>query len=159
MTPQRFMRERETGNGEMDIFRRLRGDVERLFDDFSRGFGWHPDPSIFGTLSPHLDVTESDDGVTMTAELPGMDEKDVEVTLTGDLLSIKGEKKEEHEEKKKDYHLKERSWGSFERTVRMPFRADSDAIKASFSKGVLKVEVPKPADVKKACKKIEVKSA
>lgn len=159
MTLQRFTREHGTGNGEVDIFRRLRGDVERLFDDFSHGLGWHLDPSIFGTLSPHLDVTESDDGMTVTAELPGMDEKDVEVTLTGDLLSIKGEKKEEHEEKKKDYYLKERSWGSFERTVRMPFQAESDAVKASFSKGVLKVEVPKPADLKKACKKIAVKAA
>lgn len=156
MALQRLSR---AGSGEVDVFHRLRSDVERLLEDFSHGFGWQMEPPVFGRLATHLDMTETDDGLTVTAELPGMDEKDVEVTLTGDLLSIRGEKKEEHEEKKKNYHLKERSWGSFERTVRVPFRADPDAVKASFSKGVLKVEVPKPADAKKARKKIEVKGA
>ena len=159
MALQRLSRDRAAGSGEVDVLHRLRSDVERLFDDFSRGFGWHLEPSIFGSISPNLDMTETDDGLTLTADLPGMDEKDVEVTLTGDMLSIKGEKKEEHEEKKKNYHLKERSWGSFERTVRVPFQAEPDAVKASFSKGVLKVEVPKPAGAKKVSRKIEVKSA
>jgi HSP20 family protein len=95
----------------------------------------------------------------VTAELPGLDEKDVEVVLRDDLLTIKGEKKSEREEKKKDYHLVERSFGSFSRTIHLPFEAASDAVKASFTKGVLKITINKPTEIKDKTVKIPVKSA
>jgi HSP20 family protein len=143
--------------GELDIFHNLRQEMDRLFEDFSSGFALRDVGPSFG-ISTKLDVAESDDAFTVTAELPGMDEKNVDVTLSGDMLVIKGEKKEEHEEKKKDYHLKERSWGSFERRIAVPFKADPARVQASFKKGVLTVTVPKPAEAKTQTKKIEIKS-
>lgn len=148
---------RKSGNGDLDIFQSLRREMDRLFEEFSNGFALHEVSPSFG-MSTKLDVAESDDALTVTAELPGIDEKNVEVTLSGDVLVIKGEKKEEHEEKKKDYHLKERSWGSFERRVAVPFHAQPEKVQASFRKGVLTVTVPKPAEAKVQTKKIEVKA-
>lgn len=147
---------RRSGNGDLDIFHSLRHEMDRLFEEFSGGFTLSGMSPSFG-ISTKLDVTESDDALTATVELPGLDEKNVEVTLSGDMLVIKGEKKEEHEEKKKDYHLKERSWGSFERRISVPFHADPAKVRASFGKGVLTVTVPKPAEAKIQTKKIEVK--
>ena len=90
------------------------------------------------------------------ADLPGVDEKDVEVVLSDGRLTIKGEKKLEKEEKKQDYYLHERSYGSFARSVALPFEADPDQVKASFAKGVLTVTVPKPPEVKAKQKKIPI---
>jgi HSP20 family protein len=108
---------------------------------------------------PRIDVAETDSAIEITAELPGIDEKEVDVVLRDDVLTIKGEKKSEREEKKKDYHLVERSFGSFARTIRLPFDADSEAVKASFAKGVLKVSIAKPAEVKQKTVKIPVRTA
>lgn len=149
----------KSGNGDIDIFRGLRNEMDRLFDDFSHGFGLSADAGLSFGISTKLDVSETDDALTVAVELPAMDEKDVDVTLANDTLVIKGEKKEEREEKKKDYHLKERSWGSFERRIAVPFHADADKVRASFKKGVLTVVVPKPAEAKAQVKKIEVKPA
>jgi HSP20 family protein len=90
------------------------------------------------------------------AALPGVGEKDVEVVLSEGRLTIKGEKKQEKEEKKKSYHLVERSYGSFARSIGLPFAADPDQVKASFAKGVLSVTVPKPPEVKAKEKKIPI---
>jgi HSP20 family protein len=95
----------------------------------------------------------------VTAELPGMDEKSIEVKVAGGALTIKGEKQEEKEEKKKDYYLHERRFGSFERAFRIPEGVDADKIEASFKKGVLTVSLPKTAEAQKAEKKITVKAA
>jgi HSP20 family protein len=129
--------------------------VNRLFEDFGRGSL----ARLSGAeVSPRIDVAETDNAIEVTAELPGIDEKDVEVVLRDDILTIKGEKKSEKEEKKKDYHLIERSFGSFARSVRLPFEADSEAVKASFAKGILRVSIAKPAEVKDKTVKIPVRS-
>jgi HSP20 family protein len=94
----------------------------------------------------------------VTAELPGMDEKNIEVKVSNGDLLIKGEKEEEKEEKKKDYYLQERHFGSFERRFRVPEGVDADKIEASFKKGVLTVTLPKTAEAQKAEKKIAVKA-
>lgn len=141
-----------------DPFRSLQKEIDRVFEDFGRGALWP-----FGEggqemvrLTPSIDVSETDDAIEITAELPGVEEKDVEVTVSEGMLTIRGEKKAEKEEKKKDYHLIERSYGSFRRSVTLPAGIDADRVKASFDKGVLKVTVPKPAEIKAKTKKIAI---
>ena len=139
-------------------FGSLRRDMERMFEDFSREWGWSPPaaPGAGMATAPRLDVSETETELKIEAELPGVDEKDVEVVLTNDRLTIKGEKKHEKEEKKKDYHLVERPSGSFARTVGLPFDADPEQVKASFANGVLTVTLPKPPEVKAKEKKIQI---
>jgi HSP20 family protein len=143
-----------TGSGSP--FMSLQREIDRLFDDFSRGF-----PTMTGNgataLMPNMDVTETDKEIEITAELPGLEEKDVQVNVADNLLTIRGEKNAEKEQKDKNYRLVERSYGSFERTLELPEGVNTDAIKANISKGVLKVTVPKPAPAQ--AKKIDVKSA
>jgi HSP20 family protein len=141
---------------ENDPFAAMQKEINRVFEDFGRG---SPSALASGEISPRIDISETDNAVEVTAELPGIDEKDVDVVLRDDILTIKGEKKFEKEEKKKDYHLVERSYGSFARSIRLPFEADSEAVKANFAKGVLKIAIAKPAEVKEKTVKIPVRSA
>lgn len=139
-------------------FMNFRREIDRLFDDFSRGFGRFGDwPEFRSTdLTPMMDVSETDKELEVTAELPGLEEKDVDITISDGVLTIRGEKKSDHEEKGKDFHMVERSYGSFARSLQLPAGVDPNTIKASLEKGVLKVSIPKKmADVKK----IQVKSA
>lgn len=142
--------------GSANPFMSLQREIDRLFEDFTHGF-----PAFAGNgagkLLPSMDVTETDKEIEITAELPGLEEKDVQINVADNLLTIRGEKKAEKEETDKNYRLIERSYGSFERTLELPDGVDADAIKASIAKGVLKVTVPKPAPAQ--AKKIEVKSA
>ena len=108
---------------------------------------------------PAVDVAEKDKEYEITAELPGMDESNIEVKLSNGMLTITGEKKEEKEEKKKDYYLSERRYGSFERSFQLPEGVDADKIEAKFTKGVLKVVLPKTAEAQKSVKKIAVKAS
>ncbi len=150
-------------------FESLRQEIDRLFDDFGRGL-WRPFGRSFFTepvfkreltlpTMPAVDVVESDKAFELTAELPGMDEKNIEVKVVNSNLIIKGEKQEEKEEKKKDYYLQERSYGSFERSFDIPDSVELDKIEAGFKKGVLTVTLPKKAEAQKPAKKIEVKAA
>ena len=112
-------------------------------------------------LAPRIDIADSKDAIDLTAELPGVDEKDVDVTLADAVLTIRGEKKAERDEKDKDknWHVVERSYGSFSRTISLPFDPDSAKVEAKFEKGVLHIHLPKPAEVAKKQQKIEVKKA
>ena len=150
-------------------FEALRRQVDRLFEDFGRD-DFRPRPfrslaSFEGNLankfitSPAVDVSESDKAYEITAELPGLDQKNIEVRVANGGLTIKGEKKEEREEKQKDYHISERSYGSFERHFGLPESVDPDKIEASFKNGILKLTLPKTAEAQKPAKKIEVKAA
>ncbi|MFB9263300.1 Hsp20/alpha crystallin family protein [Bradyrhizobium erythrophlei] len=152
-------------------FESLRSEMNRLFDDFDRGFWRSPfRNSIFDIVpfaqrqiawptAPAVDVVEKDNAYEITAELPGMDEKNVEVMVANETLTIKGEKREEREEQKKDYYLQERHFGSFERSLAVPQGVDVDKIEASFTKGVLTVTLPKKPEAVKPEKKISVKAA
>jgi HSP20 family protein len=154
-------------------FEDLRREVGRLFEDFGYGFRRLPSRrSIFETepfwrrtalsaSAPAVDMVEKETAYEMTAELPGMDEKNIELTVADDMLTIKGEKREEKEEKKKDYYLSERRFGSFERSFRLPEGVESDKIEASFKKGVLTVTLPKTPEAQKKSKekKITIKTA
>jgi len=142
-------------------FESLRREVDRLFDEFDGGFWRAPFRQIEAALGkmPAVDFTETDKAYEVTAELPGMDEKNIEVKLVNHTLTIKGEKRDEKEETKKDYYMHERSFGSFQRTITVPEGVDTDKVEASFKKGLLTVTLPKSAEAQKAEKKITVKAA
>jgi HSP20 family protein len=144
-----------------DIFSAMRDDMDRLFERFEHG--WPRGPTAFGRderlTMPELDVRESTDAITVEAELPGVDEKDVTVTLTNGILTIRGEKKQEKEEKGESYHLTERSFGSFERSIRLPDTIDDAKVEAMFDKGVLKVTAAKKPEAVKAERKIEIRKS
>ena len=149
-------------------FENLRREVDRLFDDFNMSpfrlpfrrpmFDIEPfwSPESWVAL-PAVDFVERDNAYEVHADLPGMDEKDIEVKVSNSVLTIKGEKREEKEEKKEDFRLRERRFGSFERALRVPETVDVDKIEASFKKGVLTLVLPKTAEAQKPVKKIEVK--
>lgn len=138
----------------------LRREIDRLFEDFDTGFWRAPlQRAFFTTAVPAVDIAESEKSYEITAELPGLDEKNVEVNYADGVLTIKGEKTEQKEEKKKDYYLSERSYGSFQRTFEVPDGVDADNIEAAFKNGVLTVTLPKSAEAQKPAKKIEVKAA
>jgi HSP20 family protein len=141
---------------ESQPFATLQREIDRLFDDFTRGF---PAFGSLGTqsLAPSIDVIETDKDIEITAELPGLEEKDVQINVADNVLTIKGEKKAEKEEKDKNYRLVERSYGSFARSLELPAGVNPDEIKASIAKGVLTVTVPKPAPAQ--TKTIQVKAA
>ena len=149
----------------------LRQQVDRLFEDFQRGY-WHlpfsqkvfdVEPFWRGDIAfgatPSVDILEKDDGYKVTAELPGMAPGDIEVKFSDGMLTISGEKEEEKEEKRKDYFLSERRYGSFKRSFRVAEGVDADKIEAVFKNGVLAVTLPKTAEARKKAKTVVVKAA
>jgi len=155
-----------------DPWQAFRLEMDRLFDRFSGGFFGFPsmrrmfdveplwrDEALPGMTMPAMDVSEDDKAYKLMAELPGLTEKDVEVTLTGDLVVLKGEKKQEHEEKGKNRYLSERSYGSFQRSFYLPDGVARDKVTAEFKDGVLTVVLPKTAEAQAQTKKVEVKAA
>jgi HSP20 family protein len=113
------------------------------------------------TLSPKIDIAEGKDAIDVTAELPGVDAKDLDVTLANGMLTVRGEKRTERDEEDKDknWHVVERSYGSFSRAIPLPFDPDPAKVEAKFDKGVLHIHLPKPAEVAKKQQKIEIKKA
>jgi HSP20 family protein len=137
-------------SSSFDPLLQLHREVDRLFDDVFRGFGvqW---PRLTlpaewrGLLRPALDIQESDKQYRITLEVPGVEEKDIQITLDDDVLWVRGEKRQEQEHKEGQYHRVERSYGSFQRALNLPEDANQDAIKASFKNGVLTVTIDKRA--------------
>src|SRR6516162_5584566 len=151
-----------------EVWGSFRSEMDRLFDRFARGFGlpslrsiadFEPPWRSFGFSAPPIDMSEDDKAYKISAELPGLDAKDVEVSVSGDRLVLKGEKRQEHEEKNKNYYHSERTYGSFQRSFELPASVDRDKIAADFSKGVLTIALPKTVAMQKQQKKIEIKSA
>ena len=140
-------------------FRALQQEVDKLFNDFTMDFPLAGRCNKNGSLAMQVDVAETDKSLEVTAELPGVNEKEIDVSLAGDMLTIKAEKKSDREEKTKDYHLVERSYGTFERSMRLPFKADPAKIEAKFAKSLLKLRVQKPADAQTPAQRIELNAA
>lgn len=145
-----------------DIFGAMRDEMDRMFERFEHG--WPRLPSLIsrglgreGVMLPEVDVYEDQKQVTVEVDLPGVDEKDVSVTMADGVLTIKGEKKSEREEKEENYYLSERSYGAFERSLTLPETIDENNIEAQFDKGVLKVIAHKRPEAVKPEKKIEIK--
>lgn len=139
----------------------LQRQMNSLFDDFFSGFDVGPRLTAggFGSFMPSVDVKESDKEFTIRAELPGVEEKDIEVTVTNDAVTIKGEKKEEKEDKGKNYYYMERSYGSFNRVIPLSVEPEAGKAEASFKNGVLNITLPKSASAKARETKIPIKAA
>ena len=145
---------RERAVAERDPFLALRREMDSLFDGFISDLG---EPArALKDFDPRVDIKETDKEIHITAELPGVDEKDVDVSVSGDAVTIKGEKHEEKEEKGEDRHRIERSYGAFRRSFSLPCEVDADKASASFKKGVLTVMLPKSSVAAKS-KKIAIK--
>lgn len=138
------------GTGGNDPFLTLHREMNRLFDDVLRG-GAGPSGGYGGQggsqgemlLVPHMDVTETEKELRIDAELPGVSEKDIAVELNEDVLTIRAEKKQERNEERQGVHFSERAFGTFQRSLRLPFQVDPDQVQARFENGVLAVTLPK----------------
>ena len=140
-------------------FHSLHREMDEMFDSLWKGFDVSPLRILEErSFMPAVDVVESDGMVKAVVELPGMDEKDVEVLLTDDTLTIKGEKKEEKEEKGKDYYRSERTYGSFHRVIALPREIDAEKVEARFKNGVLTVEMHKREEAATKGTKVQIKT-
>jgi HSP20 family protein len=138
----------------------FRGGIGRFFDDFFTGFSLRPFSTLMEeieTFSPRIDMTEDEKAIHVNAELPGMDEKDIDISLSSDSITISGEKKDEAESRGDNYYCSERSYGSFSRVIPIE-DVDMDKVEASFKKGVLNITLPKLEGEKGLRRKISVKS-
>jgi HSP20 family protein len=140
----------------------LRSQMNRMFDQFfEKPFGlgtFFGEQELAGVFSPQLDVTETDKAITISAELPGLEPEDIDISLDRDVLTIRGEKRAEKEEKGARYYRVERSYGSFCRSIPLPGEVEEDKIDASFKRGVLTVKLPKSQKAKEGSKRITVKT-
>jgi HSP20 family protein len=139
------------------MFLDLHREIDRVFSTFSHGFpmlgrAWS------STLRPIMDIKDAGKALEVSVELPGLAEADVDVSVTDRLLKISGEKKTEEERKETDFHVMERSYGKFSRSLTLPYAPDPDKIEAKFDKGVLTISVPKPPEEVTQTKKISVKA-
>ena len=173
-TPVEVKKSQPMQKAPADVWTSLRQEMDKVVDRVGAGvslpsFGAPFDrlfantPAVkheagFVFAAPAVDVKENGTAFTVTAELPGLTEKDIEVKLTDDMMTLKGEKRQEREDKDESYHLMERSYGSFERSFRLPPSVERDKIAANFDKGVLTITLPKSAEAKKQEKTIEIKS-
>ena len=150
----------EVKGAEQNPIALLQRDMNRAFESFwnqaSRSFGGL---TGFGDGVPRSDVVETDTGIEVSIELPGLDEKEVEVTLTDEALTIRGEKKIERREEKRGYYVSERSYGAIYRSIPLPAGVDSEKAEATFKNAVLTVRLPQSPEAKAKVKKIAVKSA
>jgi HSP20 family protein len=150
---------RYTGTGVLFPFNH---SLDRWFEDFVQSFGLEPARSKTPNslaFEPVMDVSENEKEYQLKVELPGLEEKDIELSLTDKVLTIKGEKKEEKEEKEKNYHFVERRYGSFSRSLVVPDEVDLEKVEAAYRKGVLAITLPKKPEALKEPKKIEIKAA
>lgn len=134
---------------------KLRREMDRLFDRFTESWPFRTVGEA-GEWAPSLDVSETGKEVIVKAELPGLDPKEIDISIRGDMLTIRGERKKEEEKKGENYHRIERSYGTFSRSVRLPTEVDSDKVNATYKDGILKVEMAKTKAA--AAKKIDIKT-
>ena len=134
----------------------MRREMDRIFDRFSEAWPFRAFAET-GRWMPSVDVSETEKEVMVRAELPGMEPKEIDISLTGNVITIKGERKHEREEKKENFHLVERSSGSFSRSIQLPTEVMADKIQATYKDGILSISMPKTKA--EAVKKIELKSA
>ncbi|HZD52704.1 MAG TPA: Hsp20/alpha crystallin family protein [Woeseiaceae bacterium] len=149
----------ESFRREMDSLHR---EMDRLFEGLlSEGARPSALSEIWarGEIVPQLDLSEDDKAFSIKIDLPGMDEKDVDVTLSDRVLTVRGEKKEEKETKEKDFYRRERASGTFRRSIEIPADVDGAKIEASFNKGVLTIRLPKTKEAQEKIKHIDIKAA
>jgi len=148
-------------------FNQIHQEMDRILDSVFRGFGFAPmemerfslPHMMNGMLKPTLDLGATDKAYTLNVEIPGVDEKDVVLEIVNDTLTIRGEKKQEKEEKDKDFYRVERAYGSFQRVLSLPEDVDQDGITAQVKNGVLTIQMPRKALAKAAARQIAVQIA
>ena len=158
MTRQTLPREKEDTEGSL-FFPTFQKELNRLIDQFRTGFPMTDDEerTVFGApVFPAIDIVETDDAIEISAEVPGVQEEDLEATIAADVLTLKGKKSSEHEEKKDTYQLVERRYGSFKRSIPLGFTPEDNAVQSVFTDGVLTLTIAKPATAKTAVKKIDI---
>ncbi len=137
--------------GGVDPFLSLHREMNRLFDDVFRGVGLSAAggqgqvANVGQFINANMNVSETENEIRITVELPGVSEQDIDVSLNEDVLTIRGEKKFEQQNEKENFHFVERSYGAFQRSLRLPFPVDPEQVKASFENGVLAITLPKTA--------------
>lgn len=144
------------------FFPSLQKEMNRLFDQFRTGFPFSEAevPANWGaSVFPAMDVVDTDNTVEISAEVPGVKEDDLDVSITGEVLTLKGEKSFDHEEKEDNYHRIERQYGSFRRQIPLGFAPETGAVKADFADGILKLTIKKPAKAKADVQKIAIKKS
>ncbi len=141
-----------------DPFTAMRREMDRLFEEMTKSFSLARPAFGMGVMAPRVDMRETDTAIEIQAELPGVTEKDIEVQLADGVLTLKGEKKQEREEKEKGYYLMERAYGSFLRQIPIPVEVEEDKVEAKFDKGVLTITLPKKPEAQTKAKKIEIKT-
>ncbi len=152
--------DRNPDSTDLPTLQTLQREVEDLFARFTgHDTFFAGEKGRNGSLIPSLDVQETDDALTISAEMPGVEEKDIEVTIEDETLLIRGEKKTTHDESDDGYQMIERSYGTFERAVRVPRGIDPDKIDAKLANGVLSVTIPKPPEAAENKRKIDIKTA
>jgi len=145
------------GPGGLD---RMLDEMRRLQEGLEKSFGaLAPMPAFRSDWRPAIDVKETEKGLVVTAELPGMSEQDIELSVEDDLLTIKGEKRTESSKDDKGWHVQERSYGAFVRTLQLPFSPKPEEVSAEFAKGVLTISIPKPLEPAKPASRIAIKPA
>jgi len=163
LIPWNRERELPAPRADEDPFRSLHREMNRIFEDFARGFDVAPWAGGSGdgwAFQPSLDVHETDDEIRVTADLPGLEEKDIDLSVQSGMLTLRGERRHEHEERKGDVtHRVERSYGSFQRSVSLPCEVDMEKTEATFKNGVLSVILPKAASARRNVRHIDVQSA
>ena len=157
---RRRLRRRER-HGMMEPFERMQDEMERFFSDGLRG--WPFMPSLFEETSrvgafASVDLSETDDAVEVKIDVPGMEEKDIDLNLSEGALTVSGKRESQEEEKRKNYYRSERSYGAFTRRIPLPCEVDQDRVKAEMRNGVLTVNLPKSADAKRHERKIAIQS-
>ena len=157
--PTPWRRRTEVADTQRDPFLALHREVNRLFDEAFRGFGFGMPAGFEGAAAPALDVRETDKAVEVAVELPGIEEKDVDVSFSDGVLTIRGEKRAEREEKEGEWHHVERSRGSFVRSVQLPPGLDDAKATADFRNGVLTVTLPTSPEAETKLRRIPVKAA
>lgn len=149
-------REDEWSNPFYSLQREMNSIFDRFFSDFTPARGWDEDMS--GGYLPRVDVKETQKHVRVEAELPGMDEKDIDISIKDNLLTLRGEKRIEREEKEEGFYQLERSYGKFHRNILLPAEVDSGKVEAVFKKGILSIQLPKKPQAQQKAKRIEIKA-
>jgi len=145
---------------ERDSYRSIQQEMNRLFDEFfEEPFGLRSLRAFegFEDFTPRLDVYETEKEINISAELPGMEEKDIDISLHNNVLTISGKKQSEEVEKGKSFYRRERSYGAFQRSIELPGEVDEEKIEATYDKGILKVTVPKPTEAVSVSRRIKIK--
>jgi len=157
LTPWSWGRPMARPERERDPFTSLQREVNEIFDNFLSGAGLPPN-AAGGTafLAPDIDVTEDDKEIKVSADMPGIEDKDIDVSLENGVLTIRGEKRTEKEEKEKRYHMMERSYGSFQRSIPVGADVDEDKVTAEFKNGVLSITLPKSEKAKEKSRRIPI---